>query len=86
MQERLKRMRMRAWRRGTKEMDIVLGPYADAHLETMAPAALDAFEALLAEQDQDLMSWILGQKPAPEIHGALIAELQEFAAARKGRI
>lgn len=83
---RLKRMKMRAWRRGTKEMDIVLGPYADRHLETMSPADLDAFEAILSENDQDLMAWILGHKPAPPEHQALLARLAAFAAERKGRI
>lgn len=86
MQERLKRMKMRSWRRGTKEMDLVLGPYADAHLEAMTAEELDAFEAILAEQDQDLMAWVLGHKVAPEVHLPLIARLLAFAEARKGRI
>jgi antitoxin CptB len=86
MQERLKRMRMRSWRRGTKEMDLVLGPYADAHLEGMTEAELDAFEAILSEQDQDLMAWVLGHKVPPEVHLPLLARLLAFAEARKGRI
>ena len=86
MQERLKRMKMRSWRRGTKEMDLVLGPYADAHLEAMTEEELEAFEAILAEQDQDLMAWILGHKVAPAVHLPLLARLLAFAEARKGRI
>ncbi len=86
MQERLKRMKMRSWRRGTKEMDLVLGPYADAHLEGMTAAELDGYEAILAEQDQDLMAWILGHKAAPEVHLPLLAKLLAYAEARKGRI
>ena len=79
---RLKRMVMRSWRRGTKEMDLVLGPYAEAHLGHMTLAALDAYDALLAENDQDLMAWMLGQKPAPALHAGLIATLRGFAAER----
>lgn len=79
---RLKRMAMRSWRRGTKEMDLVLGPYADAHLAAMTLAELDAFDALLEENDQDLMAWMLGQKAAPLAHAALISTLSAFAAAR----
>ena len=86
MHERLKRMRMRAWRRGTKEMDIVLGPYADAHLEQMDAAALDAFEMILAENDQDLMAWILGQKATPAAHSDMISRLKAFAEARNGKV
>ncbi|WP_323038676.1 succinate dehydrogenase assembly factor 2 [Gemmobacter sp.] len=79
---RLKRMRMRSWRRGTKEMDLVLGPYADARLAAMDARMLDAFDALLEENDQDLMKWVLGQDPAPVEHSGLVAELASFAQAR----
>ena len=79
---RLKRMRMRAWRRGTKEMDLVLGPYADAKLPEMTAADLAAFDALLAENDQDLMSWMLGQTAPPETHAELIAILSGYASTR----
>jgi antitoxin CptB len=83
---RLRRLRMRAWRRGTRELDIILGPYADASLEAMAPADLDAFEALLEEADQDLMRWVLGQEPPPPAHAPLIAALRAFAAGRFGQM
>ena len=79
---RLKRLRMRAWRRGTKEMDLVMGPFADAHLAGMDAATLDAFEALQAENDQDLIQWVLGQAPAPAPHAALVAAMAAFAKAR----
>jgi antitoxin CptB len=79
---RLKRMRMRSWRRGTKEMDLVMGPYADAHLAGMDAETLDAFEALQAENDQDLITWVLGQAPAPAPHAALVAAMAAFARAR----
>lgn len=79
---RQKRLAMRAWRRGTKEMDLILGRYADARLAAMAPAALDAFEALLEENDHDLYPWITGQAPPPARHAALLAEIGAFARAR----
>lgn len=79
---RLKRMRMRSWRRGTKEMDLVLGPYADAQLSAMTVAELDAFDAILEENDQDLMAWILGQKAPPVAHAGLISVLAAHASAR----
>lgn len=79
---RLKRMAMRSWRRGTKEMDLVLGPYADTELVAMTLAELDAYDALLAENDQDLMAWMLGQKPAPAHHAPLVAVLRTYAATR----
>ncbi len=79
---RLKRMRMRSWRRGTKEMDLVLGPYADTQLSGMSGAELDAFDSLLEENDQDLMAWLLGQKATPVAHVGLISVLSAFAERR----
>ncbi|THD82198.1 succinate dehydrogenase assembly factor 2 [Aliigemmobacter aestuarii] len=82
---RLKRMRMRAWRRGTKEMDLVFGPWADAHLEGLSPDRLDLFDALLLENDQDILPWVLGQVPAPDRFAGLITEIGAFARARLER-
>lgn len=62
---RLKRLRMRAWHRGIKEMDLILGRWADAHLEAVDDDTLDAFEAVLAEADQDLYAWVSGQADPP---------------------
>ena len=77
---RLKRLAMRSMRRGTKEMDILLMRFAEARLQKMDDAALDAYEALLSENDQDLYQWISGQLPAPEVHAPLVAEISRVAA------
>lgn len=77
-----KRLAMRAWRRGTKEMDLILGPYADAHLAGMGAAELAAFDALLSENDQDLMAWVIGQAAPPDRHAALIARVAAHARGR----
>ena len=82
---RLKRMAMRSWRRGTKEMDLVLGPYGDAHLAGMTAPVLDLYDALLHENDQDLLPWVLGQVPPPPQYGELIAHIGAFARARLAR-
>ena len=79
---RLKRMAMRSWRRGTKEMDLVLGPFADAHLADLSSADLDLYDALLAENDQDLMAWILGQLAPPPALAPLLARITAFAETR----
>lgn len=79
---RLKRMRMRSWRRGTKEMDLILGPYADAHLAEMPEPVLAIYDVLLEENDQDLLPWVLGQAAAPPALATLIAEIGVFARGR----
>ncbi|WP_434286363.1 succinate dehydrogenase assembly factor 2 [Celeribacter sp. SCSIO 80788] len=63
---RRKRLKIRAWRRGIKEMDLLIGGYADAHLASMNEAELDEFELLMDEHDQDLLSYATGLKPVPE--------------------
>ncbi len=80
---RLKRMSMRSWRRGTKEMDLILGPFADAHLAGLAADTLDAYDRLLDENDQDLLPWVLGQAAAPESLAGLIGRIGAFARARR---
>ena len=76
---RLKRMTMRSWRRGTKEMDLILGPFADAELSAMEGGALDLYDALLSENDQDLYPWITGAASPPERFTTLIGEIAVFA-------
>ena len=62
---RRRRLRYRAWHRGTKEMDLVLGPFADAHLDGLGTPELDRLEALMDEEDTDLLKWVMGQEPVP---------------------
>jgi antitoxin CptB len=72
---RLKKLHMRSWRRGMKEMDLILGPYADAHIGQLGPDELDAYERLLDENDQDLYLWITGAKARPERLMPLLGEI-----------
>jgi antitoxin CptB len=58
---RRKRARFRSWHRGTREADLLIGSFADEHLDGFAPEQLDRFEALLEEVDADLVDWITGR-------------------------
>lgn len=79
---RLKRLSMRSWRRGTREMDLILGPFADANLTSMTAGELDLYDQLLDENDQDLYRWVSGQASCPEKLKASIARVAEFSAVR----
>jgi len=76
---RHKKLKLRAWRRGFKEADLILGPFADKHVSTFTDAELDWFEALLNQEDQDLYGWILEREPTPaEFDGPLMNTLKAF--------
>lgn len=81
-QTRLRRLRLRAWRRGIKEMDLILGPFADARLAELTPAALDDFERVLEQNDQDLYRWVSGQDAAPATLAPLLDVIAEHARER----
>jgi antitoxin CptB len=73
---RRKKLRYRAWHRGTREMDLVLGPYADAHTDAMDHAQLDRLEALMSEEDPPLLKWVMGQEAPPaNVDTAFLAEV-----------
>lgn len=72
---RLKKLKFRAWHRGFVEADLILGPFADAHLEKMNAAQLDDFEILLDQPDQDLYAWIIGREPTPETYETEVMDL-----------
>ncbi len=63
---RLRRLRFRAWHRGTREADFMIGGFFDAHGPTWSDAEMDWFERLLEEQDVDILAWALGTAAAPE--------------------
>ena len=63
---RLRRLRMRSWRRGMKEMDLILGGFADGPLVALSEDQMAGYEALLSENDQDLYLWITARlNPGP---------------------
>lgn len=79
--QRLDRIRFRAWRRGFREADLVLGPFADRIGPLLDEAELAAFEGLLDVDDQDLYGWIIGRDPTPADHdGPLMRRIQTFMA------
>ena len=65
-------------RRGIKEMDLILGGFADARLETLGADALDAYEAMLNENDQDLYKWVSGALPTPDRHAGILKTVADF--------
>jgi len=76
---RIKRLRYRAWHRGTREADLMIGGYFDAAHPRWTPDQIDWFEALLEEQDVDIMGWAIGSIPCPpEWDGAMMNEMRQL--------
>ena len=66
MDERLRAIKYRAHHRGTREADFMIGGYFDAHHADWSDDERAWFEALLDEQDVDIMAWAIGTGEAPE--------------------
>jgi antitoxin CptB len=76
LDERRRRILFRAWRRGGREMDLIMGRFADAYLATMSEAELAEFERLLDLPDPQVLVWIIGGEPPPrELDTPLFARL-----------
>ena len=76
LDERRRRILFRAWRRGVREMDLIMGRFADAHLPSMSEAELAEFERLLDVPDTQALAWIIGgEEPPHEFLTPLFARL-----------
>ena len=74
---RLKRLHFRAHHRGTKEADLLIGGFFDAHGAGWSEAEMALFEELLEEQDVDIMAWAMATQEAPaRYEGSILAALK----------
>jgi antitoxin CptB len=79
MDDRRKKLRFRAWRRGFREIDLILGGFADRRLAELDEGGLDAFEQLLEAADQEVYLWITGQaQPPPDYDTPTLALIRAF--------
>lgn len=76
---RRRRLKFRAWHRGMREVDLLLGRFADARLDGMSEPELAAFEALLDVPDPLVLAWVTRQEPlSDDRHAPLLEQLIEF--------
>lgn len=69
---RRRRILFRAWRRGTRETDLIMGGFADRHIASLTEVEIDEFERLIKVLDLDLFQWINGELPVPPEHDTLL--------------
>jgi antitoxin CptB len=65
METRRKKARFRAWHRGMREMDLILGNFADEAIASINADELDEFERILQLPDSQLLKWFTGAEPIP---------------------
>jgi antitoxin CptB len=81
LDDRRKRLLFRCWHRGTREMDLILGRFADAEIGTLTDDELNELERLIEVPDPDLYAALTGDKPiAPEYAGPLFLRIKAFPA------
>ncbi|MFN3469781.1 MAG: succinate dehydrogenase assembly factor 2 [Novosphingobium sp.] len=79
MQARLRRLQFRAWHRGTREADYMIGCYFDRFHDQWSEDQVAWFEALIEEDDVDIMAWALGTQDVPERYrGALMDAMRRL--------
>ena len=68
-----KRLTFRAWHRGTREMDLLIGSFAEKHINGFDKDDLAIFEEILINNDPDVYDWIIGrQSPPPELKSRVL--------------
>ncbi|HEY7663784.1 MAG TPA: succinate dehydrogenase assembly factor 2 [Xanthobacteraceae bacterium] len=81
---RRRKLLFRCWHRGLREMDLIMGRFADAVIELLNPGEIAELERLTELPDQQLLSWITGEADIPSDHDtALLRRLCEFSRSRE---
>src|SRR6185436_10361441 len=80
LDERRRRLLFRAWHRGMREVDLITGRFADAHIATLSEAEVDAFERLMDVPEPELLAWVMGTQATPAAHDtALFRKMPDFS-------
>ena len=72
-----KRLLIRSWRRGTKELDLILGQFSDENLNKLKMPELNLYEQFLSNDDYLIYNWLFSKEDSPEIFKSLIKQIQE---------
>ena len=72
-----KRLSIKSWRRGTKELDLILGRFSDNNLFRLETGELDLYEQLLSNDDHLIYGWLFGKEESPKALVGLIKQIQE---------
>jgi antitoxin CptB len=83
LDERRRKLLFRAWRRGVREMDLIVGRFADAHIGALDEPALEDFERMIELPNDRLYAWIVGAETVPQMHDSSV--LRQLIAFHRNR-
>ena len=84
LDQRRRKLLFRSWHRGTREMDLIMGRFADATIEQLAEEEIGEFERLIEAPDPELLAWITGEvEVPPDYDTALFRRLRDFSHGRE---
>ena len=72
-----KRLLIRSWRRGTKELDLILGKFSNNNVSKLEMTELDLYEQLLSKDDYVIYNWLFGKEEIPKLFHNLIKQIQK---------
>ena len=72
-----KRLSIRSWRRGTKELDLILGQFSDKNLHKLNSSKLNLYEQFLSNDDYLIYNWLFNKEDSPILFKSLIKQIQE---------
>ena len=77
--KRRRQLKFRSWHRGTREMDFLMGRFADSHIDGFGPEQLDLYARLLENSDPEIYDWITGKTPVPgDSDSEILTQLRNF--------
>jgi antitoxin CptB len=82
---RRRKLLFRSWHRGMREMDLIMGGFADARVAELNERDLAEFERLIDVPDRDLLAWITGEEAVPpDFDSALLRDMRDFHLSPRG--
>jgi antitoxin CptB len=82
---RRRKLLFRSWHRGMREMDLIMGRFADTAIDDLTESELSEFEELIEQPDRELLAWITGEADVPTAHDTpLFRRLRDFNRSGEG--
>jgi len=82
LDERRRRLLFRAWHRGMREVDLITGRFADAHIASMSEPEIDEFERLMDVPEPELLAWVMGAEATPaQFDTPMFSNMRDFRGA-----